>query len=412
MGKVSIQICLFSSCSAIFCINYFYSKSSYIDICFLGVKTVKFVSINSLPVYHWDKCVRKYISLDRAVTGGDDMDFSVFLLNKVLESFEEEIGKSSFRLYSMPFDYDNVEQRNHLKTSDEVCAFIDVYFSAIQDGNHPPSLFVFNYEDSSPKKLPAKNMDRTSSESEVSKSSKSSNESRFASDMCRQRDMNTCVFCHHIDHAVKDTCHLYELKTYEQLAPEAKIDKLLELSIDNINSVSNMLSLCDRCHQNFDTKYLLGIHPEELTLIVSTDIRGSSNVTQGGIHYIDLHGKKIEFNNESRRLYPPLVLLKYRFTLFESKLELGTAGRYYCPHCPMLFGSDEELRLHLPCVNTVTSKSSERKIQESKSSTGSSDIDNSLQQPVTKKSKVAEAPPQKSVKVAAAATKETDRRSW
>eukprot|EP01036_Dinobryon_divergens_P031820 gene31820-41296_t len=274
---------------------------------------MSFTSIFSLPIYHWDRCVERLILIDDTING------IAPLALKIRAAFREELYGKDFRFYSMPADFSDVNDRVRIQSWGEMSIFFSSYLSLSDKGKAPPLLYIFD-EDSSPAKLPARlpQEDRYQSESSSNSSSNyscSSNGSRTASINCHRRDDNTCVFCGYFDSSSRDTAHLFEVKHSRILDDESLYKTLGDLQIDNINALSNLLSLCKLCHQYFDhPHYSIGIGLDH-KLIVSKEI--GDKVTQGGVPLTSLQGKLIEFKGQPCHRPTP-ALLQYRLTFFES----------------------------------------------------------------------------------------------
>jgi len=277
-------------------------------------KSVSFTSIFSLPIYHWDRCVERTILIDDTING------MAPLVLKIRAAFREELYGKYFRFYSMPADFSDVNDRVRVQSWGEMSIFFSSYLSLADKGKAPPLLYIFD-EDSSPAKLPARQQqeDRSQSESSSNSSSNSScsssNRSRIASINCHKRDGNTCVFCGYFDSSSRDAAHLFEVMHSSKLDDESLYKTLGDLQIDNINALSNLLSLCKQCHKYFDhPHYSIGIGLDH-KLIVSKGIR--DKVTQGGVPLASLHGTPVEFKGQPCHRPTP-ALLQYRLTFFES----------------------------------------------------------------------------------------------
>jgi predicted restriction endonuclease len=69
------------------------------------------------------------------------------------------------------------------------------------------------------------------------------------------------VFCGYNDAASREAAHLFELKNCQGTIA-VKEKQLNGLGLENINSISNMVSLCSNCHTKFDS-YAIGIDPDQ-----------------------------------------------------------------------------------------------------------------------------------------------------
>jgi hypothetical protein len=128
---------------------------------------------------------------------------------------------------------------------------------------------------------------------------------------------------------------------------------LERFSLDTINNLSNLISLCRPCHIEFDN-YLIVVHPIFKSLIISESIRGEVNVTQGGIPFLALHGKVVQFNGDSR-FQPTIALLTHRYEVFESKITKKSktaVSKCYCHLCPAVYITDQEVGEHMSTAHT------------------------------------------------------------
>lgn len=107
--------------------------------------------LHSIPVQHWDRCVQKSISLP------DESDAYLQLRCNILFAFQEEINYVLFKLYYLPYDFKDVEERVRISSSRDWDDFAALYLNTLKTDQGPPLLFVFNTsaESSSPAKLPA-----------------------------------------------------------------------------------------------------------------------------------------------------------------------------------------------------------------------------------------------------------------
>lgn len=293
----------------------------------LGKKSVSFAPVSSVPVYHWDSCQRKDISVEFLASDAASSSslMSAFYFRIGLAFFEEKLGKN-YRLYTLPRDFNDVVQRSRIESWEDVLQYLTVLRDDVQSAAW---LYVFN-DDASPTKLPEKKMvqrhDGASSDSH-SQSSKSSRD-KDSAESARDRDGETCVFCGYTDASSREAAHLFELKSCRGTKAEKKSMLFSLVGLEDINSISNMISLCRLCHRKFDS-YAIGIDPKEkekdcYTLKISRSI--FDDVTQGGIPFRQLHNKTLKFRRE-KGFYPEGKLLVYRFKLFtDREEELGQCG--------------------------------------------------------------------------------------
>jgi 5-methylcytosine-specific restriction endonuclease McrA len=252
-------------------------------------------------VWHWDHAVRKKVSFTRT------SDIMKALRSRILQEFDEEIRGLNFRLYSLPYGFTDVNQRRRICDVND----LEAYLKELRNYDiKPPYLYIFNDpDDTSPEKLPE--VLNAKSERRSSASRNSGN-----SDIVRIRDSSTCVFCGYCDNSTRETCHIYEVGDFNKPSSEGKKTMLMDLGIYNINSVANMLCLCDNCHHNFD-RHLIGIDPSNHELIILEEIFDST--TQGGTLYSTLNGKVIKFNGKILAI-PPQEVLTHRYNIFKARI--------------------------------------------------------------------------------------------
>lgn len=232
-----------------------------------------------------------------------------------MTAFQDEIERCPIRLYYLPFDFKNVDERVRISSSQDVDIFAELYLNRLKKDQGLPRLFVFNTSTES------NSLDKLRVVSEVSTVISSDSES---SSRCRHRDSNTCVFCGYCDSSPRDTCHIFEFKHYRAIKGDvAKFNRLSELGIIDINATNNLLSLCKNCHRAFDN-YDLAVDSESMRLIVSLQAL-NTQVTKGKIPFSSLNGKLVKFS-DSTIWNPPKQLLSYRLRFFDEK-QLASSGK-------------------------------------------------------------------------------------
>lgn len=108
--------------------------------------------LKCIPVQHWDRCVKKSIKLPSEA----DADAYTQLLCDVLLAFQEEIESCPFRIYYLPYDFKDIEDKVRISSTLDLDRFSALYIKMLNANKGLPLLFVFNTsEDSeSPLKLP------------------------------------------------------------------------------------------------------------------------------------------------------------------------------------------------------------------------------------------------------------------
>ena len=269
-------------------------------------------------MYHWDSCQRKNVAIDFDVSASSSTAMSDFRY-RILVKFYDEGLRENFRLYTLPRDFTDVNQRSRIESWTEMLQYLTNIRQSITGS---PLLYVFyNYDDLSPTKLPVPiEVQQHAANSESNSQSSKSSRDKRAADSVRERDGNSCVFCGYNYAASREAAHLFELKNCQGTIA-VKEKQLNSLGLENINSISNMVSLCSNCHTKFDS-YAIGIDPDQMAgcffLKVSESI--FDGVTQGGESFRKLHNKKFAFNGDDS-FHPKLKLLVYRFKLFTDQEE-------------------------------------------------------------------------------------------
>lgn len=181
-------------------------------------------------------------------------------------SFADEITTQLFRVYQLPHGFTSINEKVLIQTEDEFQSCIDLFKNPDQ---FPPELYVWNFEDVSPKKLPNPiTPTKTTGSSVVSRSTSMSM-------YCKERDKNTCTCCGYIgaNGNGMQAAHLYEIKAHQKIVGKnARKQKLEELDLLYINDLHNLVTLCQMCHSNFDTQKI-GIDALDGRWIVTDGMR-------------------------------------------------------------------------------------------------------------------------------------------
>ena len=197
---------------------------------------------------------------------------------QVGELFCDEIGSNDFRLYTLPVESEELDEKLRL-TAENFSDFVEEKFSAKRPRR--TTLYVSS-TDSTPKKLPVSrltisyiralsgNSSQKSSSGDddrKSSSSKVSHNSRNAL-RCKNRDKFTCRICqYNANDSVGKTselqvAYIYGIKElWSMPRDEARVSFLEEMELYDIDNPINLITLCDVCHGYFD-KQQIGIHPE------------------------------------------------------------------------------------------------------------------------------------------------------
>jgi len=268
-----------------------------------------------VPVTHWQHLVAKKIPISESTTF---LDFR----RRVRTSFSEEITTKIFRVYKLPHKFTSIEEKVLVDSEADFQACVELFKNPDE---FPPELYIWNYEDESPKKLPNAKKDRDCS----SVVSRDSNQSKI----CKEKDGYICLCCGHFgpEGLAMKCCHLYEIKAHEALTTLAeRKDKLKLLKLVDINELRNLVTMCEKCHTRFDN-HQIGIHPVDRRWIITDSLRAKDapSITP----YRDIHGRAVVFTSDTYE--PPLEVLEDRFVHFLEKNKHNTAKKtiHYCHFC-------------------------------------------------------------------------------
>jgi hypothetical protein len=214
---------------------------------------------------------------------------------QVAELFSDEIGSNDFRLYTLPFESDELNEKLRL-TAENFSQFVDHKFACEKPRRN---LYVSN-TGLTPTKLPGLTIDnliefsgiKRKSSSAGSKSTTTSNvshSSKYYARLCKGRDHFTCRVCQYYtinEYAQPkqlETAHIYEIVEHRAIPDEqTRMRTLVEMELYDINHPTNLITLCQVCHAFFDRQQI-GIDPESKRWIITTSIANIS--TQSGRSY-------------------------------------------------------------------------------------------------------------------------------
>ena len=270
----------------------------------------------SITIRHWETLSVHTVTLSKSLS------YHIFEA-QVGELFSDEIGSNDFRLYTLPFESDELDEKLRL-TAENFSQFVHHKFAC----EKPRRNLYVSSTGLTPTKLPGLTVDNLSelsgtkrkSSSAGSKStttSKVSHNSKFAL-FCKERDLFKCRVCQYsTDNKYAQTkqlqaAHIYEIEEQKAIPDEqTRMRTLVELDLYDINHPMNLITLCQVCHAFFD-KQQIGIDPESKRWIITTSIADKS--TQSGRSYKAVHGSTAGFGALSN-----LALLVHRYKRFTAK---------------------------------------------------------------------------------------------
>ena len=237
------------------------------------------------------------------------------------EFFSDEIGSNDFRLYTLPVESEELDEKLRL-TAENFPDFVEQKFSARRPRR---TLYVSSSTDSTPKKLrtprlTTSNISTLSGDSQESSSGDSkSNFSKMSRNAirCKNRDKFTCRICQlNANDSIAQTselqaAHIYGIEELQSMPEETRMSDLEEMQLYGINHPINLITLCTVCHRYFD-KQRIGIDPESKSWIITASI--ANNPSQTGLSYEAFHGKTAGFD-----AIPSFALLAHRYERFTAE---------------------------------------------------------------------------------------------
>lgn len=294
-------------------------------------------------VTHWQRLVTRKISIKEWSTYKDFRRHINF-------EFSEEIdadGRNppTFRIYTLPAGFNDVEDR---RLVNDDTTFEKLRNLLMNDSVSHPQIYVWNYDNVSPAKLP-QNVAQAKSDT-GSAVSRDSN----AAENCKSRDLNRRLCCGYVgrDGFGMECCHIYEVGAFNRIKMVGEREKeLKDLQLVTIDELANMITLCKDCHNKFDA-HKLGIHSTEHTWIVTNLLRGDGAVAQSNTCFIDIHPKKVPF--AATRFISPKEVLDDRMSHFVT----SNSPNHYCHFCLHVCTNEVELKGHIQgCGATALPKS-------------------------------------------------------
>ena len=267
--------------------------------------TERSVGFEILPikVTHWTSLDSHYIQVPKNSPSFLEFQKMVRLV------FNDDITTDDFRLYLLPVDGE-IDERilvDEARFGEFLGRILEFSKSRL------PSMFVWNYESSSPTKLPGP----LEAEETGSLTSRSTGQSTA----CRDAYESKCLCCGDSE-AAKHAAHVFDIGVYNKLGKD-RVRFLRGLDLVSINELANLICLCTNCHTKFDN-FRLGIDPTERMWTVSAVEREDRPE-----FYRLVHGKRITFYANGT---PTDKALKWKWLRFVDKNEA-----WYCCLCDGVF---------------------------------------------------------------------------
>jgi 5-methylcytosine-specific restriction endonuclease McrA len=284
-----------------------------------------------IKVMHWQRLVSHYVEVPKKHYSLAAFRYHVRL------AFNDEINTDEFRLYLLPCDYNDVNQRILV----DAARYEEFMASIRSSSSRQPSLYVWNYDEASPAKLPG-TLAKIGSTSDVSRSS-------GQSDLCRATYPN-CLCCGYSGDITIEAAHIFDIGIYNRLKKDERVDTLNALGLAGINQLANLIGLCKSCHNKFD-HFHLGIDPTEKRWIVSQKERRK----KPDFHLL-VHGKKVVFHDSA---IPPEKTLAWKWDRF-----IKHNKAYFCCYCDGIFPVQKSTKFQIHFLECQLEKNA--KIDETK----------------------------------------------
>jgi hypothetical protein len=123
-------------------------------------------------------------------------------------------------------------------------------------------------------------------------------------DLCGYSNLNEAVASKELVAA-----HIYEIKEFQAVPAESRETVLLNFGLDSINSVCNMLTMCQLCHKHFDDQKI-GIDPDTKCWIITSSIMQS--YSSSGTLFSQFHNRVESLD------YISVIFLRHRYNAFIS----------------------------------------------------------------------------------------------
>ncbi len=284
-----------------------------------------------MAVTHWNSLVTVKVPVYEYTT------FTNFKC-RVRSSFTEEITTPTFRVYKFPPQFSDIAERELV---DSEAVFQECIEMFRNPDVFPPVMYIWNYEDKSPNKLP--NKKNAQADGDGSSVSSAVSRDKNQAKICKKRDKYLCLCCGFFgaDGLGLKSCHLYEIRAHKPLTEQERADKLESLELVDVNDVRNLVTMCEKCHSHFDS-HKIAIHPSDLRWIMTKDVRGigeDGEMAPSGTSYTDIHGKRVMFNICA----PPHAVLVDRMTHFTKHPPNVKQAIEYCHFCLAFFEGVEGL---------------------------------------------------------------------
>ncbi len=203
----------------------------------------------SITIRHWESLSVHSLTLSKSLS------YHIFQA-QVGELFSDEIGSNDFRLYTLPFGSEELDEKLRL-TAENFSQFVHHKFECEKPRRN---LYVSN-TGLTPTKLPGLTADNLSelsgtkrkSSSADSKSTTTSNVPRNSKNalFCKKRDKFTCRMCQYYtgnecaQTKQLEAAHIYEIEEQKAIPDEqTRLSILEEMKLFDINHSMNLITLC------------------------------------------------------------------------------------------------------------------------------------------------------------------------
>eukprot|EP01038_Epipyxis_sp_PR26KG_P015579 gene15579-21040_t len=250
------------------------------------------------------------------------MPYNHFLKHVKIEMENHIIDPDKMRLYHLPNGKHLEPDRVQIKTNEYFQSLLDELF----DSNYVPTVYLFNYENDSPKITPVK--------SKISVWEKSSN--KDSSVRSGQLEFSRMA------------SHVVAYKEKNNLPKDELLEMLERCHISDVQDPANAITLlCYDCDQNFDNHFV-AINPDTNLLEVTNALLYSETLLKRQ-KWTSLNGKGIK-PRTNRGHWPTKEALEVKYKVFllghAKRKEKQAKEMYPCPDCGKFCKSETGVKQH------------------------------------------------------------------
>ena len=231
---------------------------------------------------------------------------------RVKQEFDSELGGQESAIYRLPTRVTDIKSRVKI---DSQTAYDDLQTEISQIDTSSPMPAIYVWSIGKPISPTQKDLE------DLMGSSATSGRSHTVSEMCKIGQEFTCMACKFVCDKFKRKCHashILEVEECKDLSHEELKAVLGECQIIGVEDLSNHISLCDVCHNDYFDRQLLGIGIAEDRSSYMWIVKGDAmdrDTPVGGTYGEIVHNKPLQFKYAQQK--PPLGLVEHRLKRFQ-----------------------------------------------------------------------------------------------